>query len=151
MPFEHAAVVYSPEPEEWEHQRGGSAEQTTLTSEFCEAVCALVRRGMKPRRAVVGLGHTERSYDRWVQRADAGKQPFAYRIGLIRMAEAQYLGETEAKMADHRDESWQACDRILTKRLRTEYGDKLEVARTDAADPAQLTREELMKIAAGKS
>jgi|GEM_PF-1895942 len=96
--------------------------ETELTWKLVEAACLLIRRGMKPARAMHTLRIVERTWYRWKAKARQGIEPYAERVAEIEQAEAIYLGEVEMALGDASKDNWKAALEILRRRVPAEYG-----------------------------
>ena len=132
-------ALVEPDPE-WKHGRRGRS--TDLSAKMTDAICRLVREGVKPARAAKGLGVDERLWYRWKQKAKQGMEPYKERIADIEVAEATFLAAAEICLGRAARNDWKASKEMLKSRAPTEYGDKLEIAR-DTDPPRELSHDEL--------
>lgn len=104
-----------------------------LTAEIAEAAYLLVKAGMRPKRALMSLGVSALSIWRYAQRAEEGIEPYAERMGRIALGEAIFLGSVELHIGKEATEGdWRCSDKVLSKRLPTEYGERIAVEAADA-------------------
>ena len=135
---------YLPEPED---DSGG--RPTKLTDELAARIAAEVRLGAKPVRAAALCGIGRRTWYDWLGRHEAKDSPYVERVGTILLAMEAFEAMQEQRIASAPE--WQASAWILKTRHRKEYGDKVEVRSSDAADVKKLSRAELTAIALGKT
>jgi hypothetical protein len=119
--------------------------ETGLTEQVTDAAVLLIREGVKPVRALMTLGAAQSSISKWRAKAREGIEPYKERIERIDIAEALFLGEVEIHLgAEARTGDWRASMAMLTKRLSTEYGDKVTVHQEELQSGATaLTDEQL--------
>lgn len=122
---------------------------TELTSDELKTILTSVLSGVKPYRAVVIAGYSKQAYYNWRVKAEANEQPYRDHVDAIDRAEAEFLARHEASLSQAGASDWKASEKILSHRLRDEYGAKVEVT-AKAQQVEDLTREELLAIAAGK-
>ena len=123
-----------------------SGPETMLDEKMTEAAFRLVREGVKPNRALRTLGVSQPTISHWRKKAREGLTPYVERIERVDLAEAMFLGEVEIHLGDEaRTGDWRASDRVLTKRLPGEYGDRLALDQVSdaSASLAELSDEEL--------
>ena len=138
--------------EEWERRPGNPAEQAELTEEVTQAICQAVMNGAKPSRAATLAGLSRSTWWRARKWADEGREPWAMRVGLIRLAEASCLAASEARiqMAAKGGE-WKADQWLLETRDRKTYGKtSTTTIKRDGRDVAEISTEELMRIVMGE-
>ena len=122
-----------------------------LTPPLLETIAAAVRAGTTPVRAAACCGITYAAWQSWRAHALAGREPYRTRFALIQAAEAQFLGECEARIrAAAQGGEWKADAWLLERRDRNTYSTRLEVtARPAEVDPAELSDADLARIASG--
>jgi hypothetical protein len=121
----------------------------SLTTDDLTRICTDILRGVKPYRAVICAGYVKGTYYYWRQQAEAGEEPHRSNIEAIDRAEAEFLARHEASLSQAGASDWKASEKILSHRLRDEYGQKVEVTAT-TKPPEEMSREELLAVAAGK-
>jgi hypothetical protein len=136
-------IRYLPEAED-----GKSGRPITLDDELSARIAAEVRLGAKPVRAAALCGVSRSTWYRWLEQHADRLQPYARLIGPILLAQEAFEAVQEQKIAGASE--WQAAAWILKTRHRREYGDKVEIQR-DEREVTQLSREELLAIAYGKT
>lgn len=94
-------------------------------------------------------GYSKQAYYGWRTKAEHGDEPYRSACEAIDRAEAEFLARHEASLSQAGASDWKASEKILSHRLRDEYGQKVEVTAT-SKPPEEMTREELLAIAAGK-
>jgi hypothetical protein len=94
-------------------------------------------------------GYSKQAFYNWRAKAEANEQPYREFVDAIDRAEAEFLARHEASLSQAGASDWKASEKILSHRLRDEYGAKVEVT-AKAQQVEDLTREELLAIAAGK-
>ena len=123
---------------------------TKLTSETVEVLCSAVLAGIKPTRAVIAAGFSRNCWSNWCRQADADDEPYKSAVDAIRRAEAVYLATLEERVTLAGMSDWKASMAMLEKRLREEYGVKIDVtAKVGAIDPADVPDDQLAAIALG--
>jgi hypothetical protein len=121
-----------------------------LTPQVIEILCNEVRAGIKPTRAVQCAGFSRNCWSNWKRQAEAGDEPYAEAVDAIERSEALFLSDCEKRLGSAGKLDWKADMAVLEKRLRPEYGNKIDVT-TRTAEVAELSREELLAIAYGKA
>lgn len=125
------------------------SDHTDLTDSVCALLCEAVLRGAKPTRACIAAGFHKNTWSNWCRKADEGIEPYAERVAAILKAEAMCISGVEDALKAATLTDWRAAQAFLQSRAREDYGQKVEVTAT-SKPPEEMTREELLAIAAGK-
>ena len=130
--------------------RPGPGRPSNLTPEISALAVQYVRAGAAPIRALARCGVPQHTAETWRGRARKGDEPYATLWGLIEVAESTVLAESEERIrAAAAGGEWKADAWLLERRLRGEYGNRLDVtARPAEIDPETLSDDDLARIAA---
>lgn len=130
--------------------RPGPGRPLTLTPELSALAVQYVRAGAAPIRALAKCGVPQSTAETWRGRARKGDEPYATLWSIVELAESTALAESEERIrAAAAGGEWKADAWLLERRLRGEYGNKLDVtARPAEIDPETLSDDDLARIAA---
>lgn len=113
------------------------ARTTILDAAVKAKILAASRRGMSRARAAQCAGVGVSTYKLWVQRANAGDEPYASFLAEVKDAEADAERRLLALIRGHAVETWQAAAWLLERRYPKRYA-----LRQRVTHEVQLTEEQ---------
>lgn len=128
----------------------GPGRPTLFSQEIADLAASYIRSGAAPLRALAKCGVSKDTAEAWRAKARQGREPYATLWSIVELAESTALAESEERIrAAAAGGEWKADAWLLERRLRGEYGNKLDVtARPAEIDPETLSDDDLARIAA---
>lgn len=110
-----------------------SGRPTSLTPDVQHAICVSLRAGNYRETAAQAAGVHRNTIRNWLQRGEAGEEPFAEFLCAVEKAEA--IAERRLlKLIRKRFDGWQACAWIMERRWPSRWSGRVRVTVSDHVD-----------------